>query len=213
MRIGSLRFGLIRVKNKVPAVNIVYPAVAVIVDVVAGDFTRIGPNVQVWVGRLHAIVDHSNDNVLRTSAIDIPSFGYIGIRVIHSTRLPDIAQVPLEANPRIIRNIELLPVLIKVWCRPIDQVVLGQAVCALQCFAPKNAGELSYELIAATCDWSIAGHLWQTTEELLGLCPILKINDKLIEQRCFCDRPCSNVYRCGIRNAGDRFDGCKECRR
>src|SRR5207245_8325634 len=51
--------------GEVPAVNVVAVAVAVVVDAIAGDFKRIGPDVggQIGVGVIDATVDDADNHV------------------------------------------------------------------------------------------------------------------------------------------------------
>ena len=61
MAIRTERFGLVIVKDKVPAVDVIDPTVSVVIDSIPRNLARIGPNVQVRVGRLNPIIDNGND--------------------------------------------------------------------------------------------------------------------------------------------------------
>ena len=61
MTIRTERFGLVIVKDKVPTVDVIDPSISIVVLPIPSDLARIGPNVQVRVGRLNAVVNHRND--------------------------------------------------------------------------------------------------------------------------------------------------------
>ena len=99
MSIGALRLGLIGIENEIPTVDIIDPSIVVVVDAVAVDLARVCPNIQIWMRRLNAIVNHRYDRVLRTPSIEIPCLRHIDVGVDQTARLAAVIQVPLIPKP------------------------------------------------------------------------------------------------------------------
>ena len=85
--------GICIVVGKVVAKNIVCVAIAIVVDAIAGDFTRIAPHVgcEVLVVVVNARVDNSN-NSSACSGIDIPSCWSIDISIVGATGLAGVVK-------------------------------------------------------------------------------------------------------------------------
>ena len=81
------------VVHKVIPVHVVHEAVVVVIDAVACNLTRIGPDVggQIGMGVVDAGVDHAHDH--RTAARrDIPCLGGVDVGIGRASRLPDVVE-------------------------------------------------------------------------------------------------------------------------
>ena len=47
MHVSSQRFGLIVTKDEVPSSDVINPSIAVVIDAIPGDFSRIDPRIQI----------------------------------------------------------------------------------------------------------------------------------------------------------------------
>ena len=85
---------------KIPTVDVIDIAVTIIVDAVAGGFSRILPDVvsQVWMGIIDARIDNSYYGVIRIASLIIPAGS--------ST---DFGQPPLVSVISVVRH-HLLPI-------------------------------------------------------------------------------------------------------
>ena len=70
--ISTNRFGGIRARDKVPTVDVVDPAIVVIIDPVISYFTGVFPNIQIGMARLNTVIDDGDHNGTRSALIDIP---------------------------------------------------------------------------------------------------------------------------------------------
>ena len=81
------------VVRKVVSVNVVHEAVAVVIDAVAGNLARIGPDVggQVGMAVVDAGVDHAH-NDRAAARRDIPSLWGVDVGIDRAPRLPDVVE-------------------------------------------------------------------------------------------------------------------------
>ena len=89
--------------GKVPAEDVVDEAVAVVVDTIAGDLTRVSPGVggQVAMGVVDAGVDHGDHHAAGASRGQ-PGRRRVDVGVDDTTRLSGVVQPPERAERRIV---------------------------------------------------------------------------------------------------------------
>ena len=90
--------------GEVVAVDVVDVAVAIVVDSVAGDFTRVGPDVlhQVRMRVVDAGIDNADDNI--AAGLDVPGLGGVDIRIGSAARLARVAEAPELAEVGVVGN-------------------------------------------------------------------------------------------------------------
>jgi len=93
--------GVAVVVDEIVPVHVVHEPVAVVVDAVPGDFTRVGPDVgrQVGVCVVDARIDHAHDD-LAAAGGDVPGLGRVDVGVVGSAGLAGVVQAP---EPGILR--------------------------------------------------------------------------------------------------------------
>ena len=195
MAIRTERFGLIIVKDKVPAVDVIDPTVSVVIDSIPRNLARIGPNVQVRVGRLNPIIDNGNDRRGRSTPVDIPSLWHIDIRIDQSTRLPGVVQMPKISKPRIVRRVVTLPILIEVRFDPFDLRVVLQKIRTIERLATRGTGKSSDKLIGRSLQRSVTCNLRKRRKEFLCRSPSFEIHNEFVEQCQLGSRRRRNVDR------------------
>ena len=94
------RIGITR--SEIVAIDIVDVAIVVIVDIVAGDLTRVDPHIgsQIGMQMIHTTVDHRHHHV--GTGLDVPRLSRIDIRILRAATLPRIVQAPQTGEVRII---------------------------------------------------------------------------------------------------------------
>ena len=111
------------VVGEVPAVDIIDKPVAVVVDTVTGNLSRVPPHVcgQVRVTVVDASIDHGHDHSPRAGG-HVPCFGRVDVSVSHTTGLSGAVEPPEPREGRIVGQRS---------CR--DNPVGFEAPCADRC--------------------------------------------------------------------------------
>ena len=93
------------VVDKVIAMDIVDEAITVVIDAVARNLTRVGPDVggQIRVGVVDAGVDNTDDDIPRTGA-HLPGFRRVNIGICCAAALTGVVQAVQVAIPGIVRG-------------------------------------------------------------------------------------------------------------
>ena len=94
------------VLDEVPAVDVVYEAVVVVVDAVAGNFAGVGPDVgcQIRVRKVDSGVDHADHDAPRSGG-DIPGLRRMDVGADHAVAVDGgVVEAPLRREARIIRE-------------------------------------------------------------------------------------------------------------
>src|SRR5262249_13588789 len=91
------RIGVVVAVDKIPAVNVVDPAVAVVVDAVARDLIDVGEDVEVGMIGLHAVVHngHGDGGVAGRAR---PRFREVRVGVVPGPVLAGVIEMPLTAE-------------------------------------------------------------------------------------------------------------------
>src|SRR5262249_9769888 len=94
------------VVDEVVAVDVIHVAVVVVVDAVAGDLARVGPDVggQVGVGVVHAGVEDGDDHTTGAGG-DVPRLGGVDVGVRGAAGLPGVVQAPHRGEVRVVGDL------------------------------------------------------------------------------------------------------------
>ncbi len=86
--------GIIIIIDKIPAVYIIDITVAVVIDIVAGNFSGIGPDIvnKVFMIIIDTCIDYSHQYV--GAGFSIPCFGCVNVGIGRTTALTAVVHTP-----------------------------------------------------------------------------------------------------------------------
>ena len=90
MLVRSERLGIIRIQNEIPSTNVVNPTVAVVVQSIPCNLTRIAPNIQIGMRGLNPVVDHCNNDTRRATLDYVPCLRQVRVGIHSTSPLPRI---------------------------------------------------------------------------------------------------------------------------